>query len=412
MSRADRKSRRKHRGGQEAADHQAVQTLAAESRPEESTGANVETPVVTAQSPNTEIATLTNAPEIITRDLSKEATGDEWPHRAWPQSLGPRGSGFQVIIKRSVLNAINRHGLTTSDVEVCGVLAGNVYRDEAGPYLRVDAAVRGEFSGNSSAQVTFTAETWNHIQGVMEKDHPELRVVGWYHTHPGFGIFLSDMDLFIHGNFFNLPWQIALVYDPISGEDGVFVWREGKTERVAFIVEEDVEKEIVTIPVSAELTAAALADFSRRMQGMEKRQKRVLVALSFLVLIAMAWPFVLYTIMSDRPRETHVPVAKMNADADPSTRPLIPATNQASNQAAAPTTLPVVAATLPAVPTTAPIVVVLHPIAPTTMEVDTTQPTKPDDKNDVRPSVIRPNTPTIKGPRVLEGPSETPTQNR
>lgn len=409
MSRSDRKSRRKNRGSHEAAGDQGVQTLAAESRDDENSAANVETPVVTPQSSETETATPTDAPAIVTRDISKQATaGDDWPHRDWPQSLGVRGSGFQVIIKRSVLNAINRHGQTTSDVEVCGVLAGNVYRDEAGPYLRVDAAVRGEFSGNSSAQVTFTAETWNHIQSVMEKDHPDLRMVGWYHTHPGFGIFLSDMDLFIHGNFFNLPWQIALVYDPISGEDGVFIWREGKTERVAFIIEEDVEKEIVTVPVSAELTAAALADFSRRMQGMEKRQKRVMVALSFLVLIAMGWPFVLYTIMSDRPRETRVPVAKMNADADPSTRPLIPTTNQA----AAPSTLPIAATTLPAVPTTAPVVAVIHPITPTTMEADTTQPAKPDDKNDMKPSVIRPNTPTNKGPRVLEGPSETPTQNR
>ena len=53
---------------------------------------------------------------IITRDLSP-ATGDdaEWPVRDWPASVGRRGTGYQVIIKRSVLNDINRHGKTTSE---------------------------------------------------------------------------------------------------------------------------------------------------------------------------------------------------------------------------------------------------------------------------------------------------------
>ena len=62
----------------------------------------------------------------------------------------------------------------------------------------------------------------------------------------------------------------------------------------------------MTVPVSPEMTASVLADFSRRMQMMEKRQKRVLVGLSFLVLIALGWPFVLYTIMAERPRESRV----------------------------------------------------------------------------------------------------------
>ncbi len=31
---------------------------------------------------------------------------------------------------------------------------------------------------------------------------PNIDIVGWYHTHPSFGIFLSHHDLFIHQNFF------------------------------------------------------------------------------------------------------------------------------------------------------------------------------------------------------------------
>ena len=41
------------------------------------------------------------------------------------------------------------------------------------------------------------------------------------------------MDLFIHDNFFNFPWQIAFVYDPLGGDEGSFVWRAGKPGLVA-----------------------------------------------------------------------------------------------------------------------------------------------------------------------------------
>ena len=36
-----------------------------------------------------------------------------------------------------------------------------------------------------------------------------LKIVGWYHTHPGFGVEFSEMDLFIQQNFFGGPAQIA-----------------------------------------------------------------------------------------------------------------------------------------------------------------------------------------------------------
>ena len=60
---------------------------------------------------------------------------------------------------------------------------------------------------------------------MLERDHPEQQIVGWYHSHPGFGIFLSEHDLFIHRNFFSGAAQIALVVDPLQGHEGVFGWQ-------------------------------------------------------------------------------------------------------------------------------------------------------------------------------------------
>ncbi len=73
----------------------------------------------------------------------------------------------------------------------------------------------------------------------MEMQFPDHRIVGWYHTHPGHGVFLSKLDIFAHESFFGLPWQTALVYDPRNGEEGVFGTEEGQSKRVGYLVDGD-----------------------------------------------------------------------------------------------------------------------------------------------------------------------------
>lgn len=46
--------------------------------------------------------------------------------------------------------------------------------------------------------------------------HPELSVVGWFHTHPGHGLFLSVPDMTIQMGFFKEPYQVAMEIDSLS----------------------------------------------------------------------------------------------------------------------------------------------------------------------------------------------------
>jgi len=173
------------------------------------------------------------------RDAAQIVVTD-WPRRDMPAFTGgAREPRYQVLVRQSVLNKIHRHGKSVEETEVCGVLVGNVHHDAAGPWLYVEQAIEGNGATERAAQVTFTAETWAHIQLVMDRDYPDRRILGWYHTHPGFGIFLSDMDVFIQDNFFGEPWQVALVYDPKAGEEGLFLWRNGRPQPDPFLVESD-----------------------------------------------------------------------------------------------------------------------------------------------------------------------------
>ncbi len=157
-----------------------------------------------------------------------------------PKTLTERGEGFQVVFTPFALQAIHAHGKSSMNAEICGVLVGQPLRDERGAYLLIRAAVEGDSAKNHAAQVTFTAKTWAHIQEVMDSKYPDDRIVGWYHTHPGFGIFLSGMDLFIQDNFFNLPWQVAFVYDPKNEEEGAFTWQAGVASPAKYLVRDDV----------------------------------------------------------------------------------------------------------------------------------------------------------------------------
>ena len=138
---------------------------------------------------------------------------------SWRRFPGPAGAEapMRVAVDRGAFAEITAHAKDFLDVEVCGVLVGTVCEDDEGVWVHVEAVVRGTAARQANTHVTFTQETWNAIHEALERDHRHRRIVGWYHTHPGFGVEFSEMDLFIQRNFFPDPAQIALVTDPLGG---------------------------------------------------------------------------------------------------------------------------------------------------------------------------------------------------
>jgi proteasome lid subunit RPN8/RPN11 len=139
--------------------------------------------------------------------------------------------GFRVFLSEPAFDRATARGDGEPTREIGGVLVGELLRDAAGPFLRIDDTIDALHAEEKGAELTFTHATWDHIHKEMDAKHPDKRVVGWYHTHPGFGIFLSDRDQFIHKSFFNLPFQVAFVYDPKSREHGVFTWHDNEVWR-------------------------------------------------------------------------------------------------------------------------------------------------------------------------------------
>jgi proteasome lid subunit RPN8/RPN11 len=143
--------------------------------------------------------------------------------------VGASGVEPRVEIDSEVTRNIRQHARAHSKTEVCGVLIGEF---ENGA-IDIRASIEGVNAAQAGTHVTFTQDAWEAIYRVKDDLYPDERIVGWYHSHPGFGVFLSDHDLFIQQNFFSSPGQVAWVYDPHTDEEGCFGWVGGEIHRLA-----------------------------------------------------------------------------------------------------------------------------------------------------------------------------------
>ncbi len=139
-----------------------------------------------------------------------------------------RNADFRVFFAPAPHGRIVAHAKENVSVEICGVLVGDWGQDDDGPFARVTEIIRCDNATKKFAEVTFTHESWTQINREMDTQFSHLRIIGWYHSHPDFGIFLSDRDVFIQQNFFGGAGQIAFVVDPVRQAEGVFEWRDGK----------------------------------------------------------------------------------------------------------------------------------------------------------------------------------------
>ncbi len=167
-------------------------------------------------------------PDVSAIDLGR-CTAKEFP----PGKVEIPEGELRVSIGQRAYDHIQKHAAEESEREICGVMLGDICKDEQGPFLHITEIIRGEHTAGQGAQVTITHETWSHFHKVKDSKFPNKEYLGWYHSHPDFGIFLSSMDLFIHENFFNAPHQVAVVTDPIRREEGLFFWKAGVPERAA-----------------------------------------------------------------------------------------------------------------------------------------------------------------------------------
>jgi len=148
--------------------------------------------------------------------------------RRW---ISPYEEGLEpaarVFVTQRCFVRLCAHAGSDLDNEVGGALVGRwrVDRESGASFVVVEGALRAHHTRHGSAFLTFTQESLVALHEELEQRYPEREIVGWYHTHPRMGIFLSGYDTWLHEHFFPEPWQVALVIEPHSSTGGFFARR-------------------------------------------------------------------------------------------------------------------------------------------------------------------------------------------
>lgn len=138
----------------------------------------------------------------------------------------PQDDPLPIFVHFETWRGIERSVAEDTSIELGGVLLGGHYVDEQDqPFVEVCDALEARHYEATKGSFKFTHDTWQDLLQRTAAYPTGTKMVGWYHSHPGWGIFLSEMDLFICQSFFTHPLDVALVVDPCQDQRGWFYWQ-------------------------------------------------------------------------------------------------------------------------------------------------------------------------------------------
>ena len=170
-----------------------------------------------------------------TKKQGKKAPVNELPENMLPQNILPVGERVEenknIYISQAAYKDIHKFTKNKTTNESGGMLVGTIIEEFGKTNIIISGFVEAKYCEATPTTLKFTHETWDFVHKEIEKKHKGKKIVGWIHTHPDFGIFLSEYDKFIHQNFFSEAYQIAYVVDPIQNIEGFYFWINGNIEK-------------------------------------------------------------------------------------------------------------------------------------------------------------------------------------
>lgn len=133
----------------------------------------------------------------------------------------------EIFFAQSAYAKCVAHTKSEMESEVGGALIGKVCMDPETEqqYILIQDIIPALYTKAGQTHVTFTHDTLVSLNTELEDNYPDKRIVGWYHTHPRLGVFMSSYDTWLHNHFFHDLTQVALVVDPYHEQGGFFCWQ-------------------------------------------------------------------------------------------------------------------------------------------------------------------------------------------
>src|SRR5213592_679558 len=141
----------------------------------------------------------------------------------WNPSLpGSRPSGggrapYPIFFQQEAVIALQEHLKSSPTQAIFGFLIGDVYRDpETGVlYTVIDKTLKLSQAIYGDKTEVVVSRLWERMQEQLRKASASL--LGWYHSHPGQGGYLTPHDVETHEKFFTEPWHVAVLMAAEAG---------------------------------------------------------------------------------------------------------------------------------------------------------------------------------------------------
>ena len=122
---------------------------------------------------------------------------------------------YDVYFSQAAVSDFEAHAAAFAQrrLECMGLMLGNYYSFRGGCWVLADEYITAD-TDSSAVSVRFSRSAF---QRLAEKYHSSSRgrlVVGWAHSHPGYGCFLSATDVRTQRSFFDHALNFALVAAP------------------------------------------------------------------------------------------------------------------------------------------------------------------------------------------------------
>ena len=137
---------------------------------------------------------------ILWNPIKKEGAGR-------PSGRAP----YPVFFQQEAVVALQDHLKASPEQAIFGFLIGSLFRDpETGVlYAVIDKTLRLNQAIYGDKTEVVVARLWDRMQEQLAR--ASGRLLGWYHSHPGQGLTLTQHDVETHVKFFTEPWQVAIL---------------------------------------------------------------------------------------------------------------------------------------------------------------------------------------------------------
>jgi proteasome lid subunit RPN8/RPN11 len=147
----------------------------------------------------------------------------EWTPKS--AGTGKPEPAVSIFVTQRAYTRFCAHAGSDLNNEVGGWLLGKWRMDKSSgeQFIVIETILPALHTQQGSAFLTFTQASQVVLHKHLQEYYPDKTLIGWFHTHPHMGVFLSAYDTWLHRNFYPEMWQVALVIEPVSKSGGFFI---------------------------------------------------------------------------------------------------------------------------------------------------------------------------------------------